>query len=69
MKSRTRFAHRVDMWDGDGEYIIDQLAPVEDFLLPSRLSCGVPTLPDGTITLRQGARVAEDSRRTRIAKH
>ena len=31
MKDRKRFAHRIDMWDDDGENIVEHLAGVEDF--------------------------------------
>jgi hypothetical protein len=33
MKNRTLFAHRIDMWDSEGENIIEHLAGVEDFEL------------------------------------
>jgi hypothetical protein len=31
MKDRTHFAFRIDMWDDDGENIIEHLAGIEDF--------------------------------------
>ncbi len=31
MNYRTHFAHRIDMWDDDGENVIEHLAGVEDF--------------------------------------
>jgi hypothetical protein len=31
MSTRTHFAHRIDMWDDDGETIVEHLAGVEDF--------------------------------------
>ena len=31
MKDRKRFAHRIDMWDDDGENIVEHMAGVEDF--------------------------------------
>ena len=70
MKSRRRFLHRLDMWDGDGDYIIEQLARVEDFLLAvTTFRAACQRWPDAVITLRQGARIIEDSRRTRTATH
>src|SRR5262249_53758956 len=27
---RTRFAHRIDLWDADGENVVEHLAGVED---------------------------------------
>ena len=29
MKDRKRFAHRIDMWDDDGENIVEHLAGVQ----------------------------------------
>jgi hypothetical protein len=63
MNYRTHFAHRVD----DGQNVIEHLAGVEDFevaMATYRAAC--PT-PNAAITLRQGARVIEDSRPTRLA--
>jgi hypothetical protein len=60
MNYRTHFAHRVDMWDDDGQNVIEHLAGVEDFevaMVTYRAAC--PT-PNAAITLRQGARVIED---------
>jgi hypothetical protein len=64
---RTRFAYRIDMWDADGENIIDHLAGVEDlqfakaaYLAACKRWPGVP------ITLRQRTQVIEDNRRTRL---
>jgi hypothetical protein len=67
MKTRTHFAHRIDMWDDDGENLIEHLAGLEDlqvalatFLAACQRWPGIP------ITLRQGARVIEDSRHLRV---
>jgi hypothetical protein len=68
MKDRAHFSFRVDMWDDDGENIIEHLAGVEDFkvaLATYRVAC--ERWPKAAITLRQGTRVIEDSRRRRIA--
>jgi hypothetical protein len=68
MKNRTHFTHRIDMWDDDGENIIEHLASVEDFevaMATYRAAC--QRWPGAAITLRRGARVIEDSRRrTRV---
>jgi len=68
VKTRTHFTFRVDTWSPDGESIVEQVAGVEDYqvaLATYRAACerwpGIP------ITLRQGARVIEDSRRLRTA--
>jgi hypothetical protein len=54
MKTRTHFAHRIDMLDDQGE-ILEHLASVELW-------------PKSPIMLRQGARVVLDSRKPRIVK-
>ena len=67
-KLRTHFTFRVDTWTPDGESIVEHVAGIEDYqvaLVTYRAACqrwpGIP------ITLRQGARVIEDSRRLRVA--
>jgi hypothetical protein len=66
-KLRTHFTFRVDTWTSDGESIVEHVAGVEDYqvaLATYRAACerwlGTP------ITLQQGARVIEDSRRLRV---
>jgi len=65
--TRTHFTFRVDTWTPDGESIVEHIAGVEDYqvaLVTYRAACqrwpGIP------ITLRQGARMIEDSRRLRV---
>ena len=68
MNYRTHFAHRVDMWDDDGQNVIEHLAGVEDFevaMATYRAAC--QRWPNAAITLRQSARVIEESRPTRLA--
>jgi hypothetical protein len=68
MKDRSYFAYRIDMWDDDGENIIEHLAGVEDFTVAlTTYKAACERWPKAAITLRHGARVIEDSRRTRIA--
>jgi hypothetical protein len=64
---RTHFAYRIDMWDADGENIIEHLAGVEDlqvakatYLAACQRWLGAP------VTLCQGTRVIQDNRRTRL---
>jgi hypothetical protein len=64
---RTHFTFRVDTWTPDGESIVDHVAGVEDYqvaLATYRAAC--ERWPSAPITLRQGARVIEDSRRLRV---
>jgi hypothetical protein len=65
---RTHFTFRVDTWTPDGESIVEHVAGVEDYqvaLATFRAAC--ERWPGTPITLRQGARVIEDSRRLRVA--
>jgi hypothetical protein len=66
--TRSHFAFRIDVWTANGESIVDHVAGVEDYELALgtfRLAC--ERWPGTPITLRQGARVIEDSRRLRLA--
>jgi hypothetical protein len=68
MKTRTHFAHRIDMLDAAGE-IQEHLAGVEDYILAEALWLeAIARWPDATIILRQGARVVHDSREPRLVK-
>ena len=62
--TRTHFTFRVDTWTADGESIVEHVAAVEDYqvaLATFRAAC--QRWPGAPITLRQGARVIEDSLR------
>jgi hypothetical protein len=64
---RTHFTFRVDTWTPDGESIVEHVAGVEDYqgpLATYRAAC--ERWPGPPITLRQGARVIEDSRPLRV---
>src|SRR5262249_17941993 len=66
--TRTHFTFRVDTWTSDGESIVEHVAGVEDYhvgLATFRPAC--QPWPGTPVTLRQGARVIEDSRRLRLA--
>ena len=60
---RTHFTFRVDTWTPDGESIVEHVADVEDYQVALATYERWPGTP---ITLRQGARVIEDSRRLRV---
>ena len=65
MKPRTHFTFR-DRWDADGENIIEHLAGIEDHQLAMATYLAACQGWPGAVTLRQGARVIEHSRRTRL---
>jgi hypothetical protein len=67
-KDRKRFSHRIDMWDDDGENVLEHLAGVEDFdLAMATYRAACLRWPGAAITIRQGARILEDSRKRRLA--
>jgi hypothetical protein len=67
MNYRTRFAYRIDAWDANGEKVIEHLAGVEDLqVAKATYLAACQRWPGTPITLRQGTRVIEDSRRTRL---
>ena len=65
--NRTQFAFRIDRWDRDGNTIMDQVAGVENLLVAmAAYEAACRHWPGETITLRQGAKVIEDSRKERL---
>jgi hypothetical protein len=57
------FTFRVDTWTPNGESVVEHIAGIEDYqvaLATFRAAC--ERWPGAPITLRQGARVIEDSR-------
>jgi hypothetical protein len=64
---RSHFAYRIDAWDADGENVIEHLAGVEDLQVAMATYLAACQCWPGTpISLRQGTRVIEDSRQSRI---
>jgi len=63
-KPTTRtFVYRVDIWTDDGKYILEHLAGMENLIVARaayRAAC--ERWPNARITLRQGARIVEESR-------
>ena len=63
-KLRTHFTLRVDTWTPDGESIVEHVAGVEDYQVAlATYPAACERWPGTPFTLRQGARVIEDSRR------
>jgi hypothetical protein len=68
MTTRTHFAFRVDTWTLDGETIVEHVASVQDYQVAlATFPAACERWPGVPITLRQGARVIEDSRHLRLA--
>ena len=68
-KTRTHFAYRIDIWSKpNGDSLIEHVAGVEDYdVAVATFPAACKRWPHTPITLRQGARVIEDSRRPRLA--
>ena len=67
-KTKTYFTFRVDIWDDTGDSIVEHVAGMDDFeVAEATYRAAVARWPKARITLRQGARVIEDSRRLRVA--
>lgn len=66
--NRTQFAFRIDRWDHDGHTVMDHVAGSEDLMVAmAAYEAACRHWPGETITLRQGARVIEDSRKEGLA--
>ena len=66
--NRTQFTFRIDRWDHDGHTIMDHVAGSEDLLVAmAAYEAACRHWPGETITLRQGTRVIEDSRKEDLA--
>jgi len=66
--ARTHFSFRVDRWDQLGDNILDHVAGIEDFqVAQATFEAACKRWPGETITLRQGSRVIEDSRKVGFA--
>ena len=66
--NRTQFTFRIDRWDRDGYTIMDHIAGSEDLMVVmAAYEAACRHWPGETITLRQGARVIEDSRKVGLA--
>jgi hypothetical protein len=62
--TRTQFVYRIDIWTDDGKNIIEHLAGLENLIVArAAYRAARERWPNARITLRQGARIVEDSRR------
>jgi hypothetical protein len=66
--TQNDFAFRIDRWTEDGERIVEHVAGAEDFQIAmATYHAARKRWPKAAMTLRQGAHVIENSRRSRIA--
>jgi hypothetical protein len=63
----TTFPYRIDRWD-DGKSVAEHLADIDDLIVARAIyEAACKRWPGQRITLRQEARVIEDSRETRVS--
>jgi hypothetical protein len=63
-KTRSTFQYRVDLWDDAGDNIVEHVAGLEDLAVAkAAYDRACRRWPKAVVTLRQGTRVIEDSRR------
>ena len=67
MTTQTHFAFRIDRWTDDGESIVEHVGGAEDFQVAmATYYAARKRWPKAAMTLREGTRVIEDSRRSQI---
>jgi hypothetical protein len=64
-----QFAYRIDLWDADSDSVEKHLADIDDLLVArATYEAACKRWPGERITLRQEARVIEDSRKARVTR-
>ena len=64
-----QFAYRIDLSDADGDNVVKHLADIDDLLVArATYEAACKRWPGERITLRQEARVIEDSRKARVTR-
>ena len=65
--TESHFAYRIDRWDADGNKVIEHVADIDELTVAKAIyEAACKQWPGANITLRQGARFIEDSRKTRV---
>ena len=64
---KTHFTYRIDRWDTDGNSALEHVADINDLTVARAIyEAACKQWPDANITLRQGVRVIEDTRKARV---
>jgi hypothetical protein len=64
--TKIHFAYRIDRWD-DGNSVMEHVADIDDLTVAKAIyEAACKQWPGANITLRQGVRVIEDSRKARV---
>jgi hypothetical protein len=62
LKTKTHFQFRLDLWDADGNEVLEHIAGVDDFNVAMGAYQAVLTRwPHARVILRHGARTVHDS--------
>ena len=62
--TKSHFAYRIDRWDADGNSVMEHLADIDDLTVAKAIyEAACKQWPGANITLRQGVRFIEDSRK------
>ena len=62
--TKTTFPYRIDRWDADDNSVIEHVADIDDLTVAKAIyEAACKQWPGANITLRQGVRVIEDSRK------
>ena len=65
--TKLQFAYRIDRWTADGNSIVEHIACADDLTVAAAAFDAATRRWEGQpITLREGARIIEDSRQNRI---
>ena len=60
--TKTTFPYRIDRWDADGNSVIEHVADIDDLTVAKAIyEAACKRWLGANITLREGARVIEDS--------
>ena len=63
---KIHFVYRIDRWTADGNSIVEHVACADDLTVAAAAFDAATRRWGEPITLREGARVIEDSRQNRI---
>ena len=61
-KTNTHFQFRLDLWDADGNEVLEHIAGIDDFKVAmGAYQAALTRWPHARVILRHGARTVQDS--------
>jgi len=61
-KTKTHFQFRLDLWDADGNEVLEHIAGIDDFKVAmGAYQAALTRWPHARVILRHGARTVHDS--------